>query len=65
MWGTGRYNLAQGVVATAQGVGPSLSGLAACIIVDHFGCSAAFLSWGAAACVALVALFMTMPETAS
>ncbi len=62
--GTGRYNLAQGAVATMQGVGASISGLAAGIIVDHFGYSAAFLSFGAAACVALVALVVAMPETA-
>ena len=65
MRGTGRYNLAQGAVATAQGLGASLSGLAAGIIVDHLGYSAAFLTFGAAACTALAALFLAMPETAS
>ncbi len=64
MRGTGRYNLAQGAIATAQGVGASLSGLAAGVIVDHFGYSAGFLTCGAAACVALVALVVAMPETA-
>ena len=64
MRGTGRFNLAQGVVATAVGVGASVSGLSAGIIVDHFGYSAAFLTSGAAACVALAALFLAMPETA-
>ncbi len=64
MRGTGRYNLAQGAVATAQGIGASLSGLAAGVIVDHFGYSAGFLTFGAAACVALGALFLVMPETA-
>jgi MFS family permease len=64
MRGTGRYNLAQGAVATAQGVGASLSGLAAGVIVDHIGYSAAFLMFGAAACTALAALFLAMPETA-
>jgi len=64
MRGTGRYNLAQGAVATAQGVGASLSGLAAGVIVDHAGYSAAFLTFGAAACVALAALVLAMPETA-
>jgi sugar phosphate permease len=47
-----------------QGVGASLSGLAAGVIVDHLGYSAAFLIFGAAACVALAALFVAMPETA-
>jgi sugar phosphate permease len=64
MRGTGRYNLAQGAVATAQGVGASLSGLAAGAIVDHLGYTAAFLIFGAAACVAFVTLFIAMPETA-
>ena len=64
MRGTGRYNLAQGAVATVQGVGASLSGLAAGVIVDRFGYSAGFLTFGAAACVALAALFLAMPETA-
>ena len=62
--GTNRYNLAQGAVATAQGVGASLSGLAAGIVVDRFGYAAAFLCSGAAACLALAALFLFMPETA-
>jgi hypothetical protein len=39
MRGTGRYNLAQGAIATAQGIGASSSGLAAGVIVDHFGYS--------------------------
>ncbi len=64
MRGTGRYNLAQGAVATMQGVGASLSGLAAGVIVDRFGYSAAFLAFGTAACVAVAALSLAMPETA-
>jgi MFS family permease len=64
MRGTGRYNLAQGAVATAQGIGASLSGLAAGAIVDHFGYSAAFLTLGAAALVALIVFAIGMPETA-
>jgi MFS family permease len=64
MRGTGHYNLAQGAVATVQGIGASLSGLVAGIIVDHFGYSAAFLTFGAAACGALAALFLAMPESA-
>jgi MFS family permease len=64
MRGTGRYNLAQGAVATAQGIGASLSGLAAGEIVDRFGYSAAFLTLGAAALVALIVFALEMPETA-
>ncbi len=64
MRGTGRYNAAQGGVATAQGIGASLSGLAAGLIVDHFGYSAAFLTSAVAAAIALAALVTAMPETA-
>jgi MFS family permease len=64
MRGTGRYNLAQGAIATVQGIGASLSGLAAGVIVDHFGYSAAFLSAGAAAAVAFTVFASQMPETA-
>src|ERR1700730_9873986 len=64
MRGTGRYNLALGAVATLQGIGASLSGLAAGVIVDHFGYGAAFLTLGAAAGVALTVFALGMPETA-
>jgi MFS family permease len=65
MRGTGRYNDAQGAVATVQGIGASSSGLIAGLIVDHFGYSAAFVTSPAVACVALTAMFITLPETAS
>jgi MFS family permease len=64
MRGTGRYNLAQGAIATVQGIGASLSGLAAGVIVDHFGYSAAFLTPGTAALVAVIVFAIWMPETA-
>jgi len=64
MRGTGRYNLAQGAIATVQGIGASLSGLAAGVIVDRFGYSSAFLSAGGAALVALIVFALRMPETA-
>jgi MFS family permease len=62
--GTGRYNLALGAVATVQGIGASLSGLSAGLIVDHFGYGIAFLTSGAVAGIALVFLLLMMPETA-
>ncbi|MBB6250813.1 MFS transporter [Nitrospirillum iridis] len=65
MRGTGRYNLALGVIATVQGVGAAVSGLFAGAIVDHFGYRAAFLALGAAATVALATLAALFPETAS
>jgi MFS family permease len=64
MRGTGRYNLAQGAIATVQGIGASLSGLAAGVIVDRFGYSVAFLTLGAAALVAAIIFALLMPETA-
>jgi MFS family permease len=64
MRSTGRYNLALGAIATMQGIGASLSGLAAGVIVDHFGYGAAFLTLGTAAGVALTVFALGMPETA-
>ena len=64
MRGTGRYNLALGIVATTHGIGASLSGFAAGVIVDHFGYNVAFLTSGGVAGIALTVLFLLMPETA-
>jgi len=64
MRGTGRYNVAQSAVATVQGIGASLSGLAAGVVVDRLGYEAAFLMSGGAACAAFAALVLAMPETA-
>jgi sugar phosphate permease len=47
-----------------QGIGASLSGLAAGVIVDHFGHTATFLALGAAALVAVIVFAIWMPETA-
>jgi sugar phosphate permease len=47
-----------------QGIGASLSGLAAGVIVDHFGYNATFLTLGAAAFVAVIVFALGMPETA-
>jgi MFS family permease len=64
MRGTGRYNLALGAIGTMVGIGASLSGLGAGVIVDHFGYSATFLTLGAAALVAVIVFALGMPETA-
>jgi MFS family permease len=63
MRGTGRYNLALGAIGTMVGIGASLSGLVAGVIVDHFGYSSAFLCLAAAAAVALIVFALAMPET--
>jgi MFS family permease len=65
MRGTGRFNVAQGAVATAQGIGASSSGLAAGLLVDHFGYSAAFASSAVVAAAAVGVLWRSMPETIS
>ncbi len=64
MRGTGRYNLAQGAIATMVGIGASLSGLATGEVVDHLGYSAAFLALGAVAVAAVTVFATAMPETA-
>ena len=63
MRGTGRFNLAQGAIATTMGIGAAISGLAAGVAVDHFGYSVSFLAFGAAAAVAFLVFFGLMPET--
>jgi MFS family permease len=63
MRGTGRYNLALGAVATAHGIGASLSGLTAGLLVDHFGYNVAFLTASAVASMAFGLLLLAMPET--
>jgi MFS family permease len=61
--GTGRFNLAQGAVITAQGIGAALSTSLAGLVVVHVGFSAAFLvPAGIAASGFLLYLFGT-PET--
>jgi hypothetical protein len=46
MRGTGRYNLARGVVGTVQGIGGSSSNVVAGLIVVTAGYSTAFLPLG-------------------
>jgi MFS family permease len=61
--GTGRFNFTQGVVATATGLGASLSNGAAGTIVQHAGFNAAFLTLAALAAVAAGIFWFFMPET--
>jgi MFS family permease len=62
--GTGRFNLAQGVVASATGVGAALSTAVAGQLAAKFGASTAFFGLSAAAVCALLAVVLVMPETA-
>ncbi|MBE7219689.1 MAG: MFS transporter, partial [Caulobacteraceae bacterium] len=61
--GTGRFNVAQGAVATAQGLGASLSATVAGIIIVGAGYTAAFLALAAIAGLGFVAYLFLMPET--
>lgn len=61
--GTGRFNVAQGAVATAQGLGGALSaGLAGAVIVAK-GYDVAFWMLAAVALMGLVAYATVMPES--
>ena len=61
--GTGRFNVAQGAVATAQGLGASLSASLAGLVIVSAGYSAAFLVLAAVAAVGFGLSFAFMPET--
>ena len=65
MQGTGRFNVAQGAVATAQSIGAALSTAVAGIIVTKAGYSAAFVFLGCVAAFALAAAAWFLPETRS
>jgi len=61
--GTGRFNFVQGVVATAIGLGASLSNGVAGFIAQRAGYNAAFLTLSATAVMALAIFAVAMPET--
>lgn len=63
MEGTGRYNLAQGAVATLSSLGATSSGLASEVVVAGLGYDAAFLGCAAVAGAAFALLWFLMPET--
>ncbi|MBY0381410.1 MAG: MFS transporter [Xanthobacteraceae bacterium] len=63
MRGTGHFNLAQGAVITAQGIGAALSTTLAGLIVVRFGYSAAFVTLGVVGAAGAVLFMLTMPET--
>jgi len=63
MRGTGRYNVAQGAILTAQGIGAALSTTLAGGVVVHAGYSAAFLTLAGVALVGALVFFLGMPET--
>ena len=62
--GTGRFNLAQGIVGSASGVGASLSTTMAGWMSDRLGSSAAFLGLACVGGAGLILTWLLMPETA-
>lgn len=62
-FGSGHFNLAQGVVGTATGIGGSLSTVLAGYAADHFGSNVAFFGLAMIAAAALAMVWAVMPET--
>jgi MFS family permease len=61
--GTGRFNLAQGALATAVGLGAALSNTFGGMLMEKFGYRTSFLALGAVACLATLLLLAAIPET--
>ncbi|HAP47883.1 MAG TPA: MFS transporter [Afipia sp.] len=61
--GTGHFNVSQGAIATAAGLGGALSTAVAGMIIMAAGYSAAFYFLAAVAGTALVLFYLWMPET--
>ena len=62
-FGSGHFNLAQGIVGTATGIGASLSTVLAGYVSDKFGSSVAFTGLAGVAAVGLLLIWFVMPET--
>jgi MFS family permease len=61
--GTGRFNLAQGMLACATGLGAAASTAVAGYLAARFGTGAAFAGLAAAAALAFLAVLIAMEET--
>jgi predicted MFS family arabinose efflux permease len=61
--GTGRFNLAQGIVGTGTGIGASLSTTLAGWMSDRLGSSAAFLGLACIGAAGFLLAWLLMPET--
>jgi MFS family permease len=62
-FGSGHFNLAQGIVGTATGIGASLSNVLAGYVGDKFGTSVAFIGLASVAAAGLAMVWLVMPET--
>ena len=61
--GTGRFNAAQGAIATAQGCGAFLSNYIGGVVAKHMGNDFTFYMLGGIAAVGFVFFLLLMPET--
>jgi MFS family permease len=62
-FGSGHFNLAQGFVGTATGIGASLSTVLAGYVSDKFGSTIAFTGLAGIAAAGLALVWLAMPET--
>jgi MFS family permease len=62
-FGSGHFNLAQGFVGTATGLGASLSTVLAGYVSDKFGSAVAFTGLAGVAAAGLALVWLAMPET--
>jgi MFS family permease len=60
---TGRFNLAQGIVGCAMGLGASISTTMAGFLADHFSSYVAFIGLDIVAAIGLLTIWLAMPET--
>ncbi len=61
--GTGRFNFAQGLMATAIGLGAAASQCVTGMLVDQFGYNAGFYFLSAVAGLALTVFYLAVPDT--
>ncbi|WP_316231337.1 MFS transporter [Bradyrhizobium sp. SZCCHNR1051] len=62
-FGSGHFNLAQGIVGTASGIGGSLSTVVAGFASDRYGSATAFMGLSGVALTGLLLIALLMPET--
>lgn len=62
-FGSGHFNLAQGIVGTATGIGASLSTVLGGYVSDKFGNATAFIGLSGVAATGLLLILLMMPET--
>ena len=61
--GKGRYNLCIGLFGLAAGIGATLSTAAAGYVADHFGNAVSFFGLAGAGALAVLLVWLVMPET--